>query len=92
MAPITRPHASSLPKVRRFQIFQDCYARTDVAWIAGAEGFDTAYARMKRIAAEQPGRYFIFDVRRRVVQAEIDTAKGERYRSPGAVEQSRSDN
>jgi hypothetical protein len=42
-------------------------------WLEAVEGLSNARERMEQIAAENPGKYFIFSVGSRTVLAEIET-------------------
>jgi len=44
-------------------------------WLETAEGFSKARERMRQIAAEKPGRYFLFSVQSHVILAPIETFK-----------------
>jgi hypothetical protein len=60
----------------RLDIFQGRFSQEheDVTWVECVEGSPrTAVERMKVIAEEKPGAYFVFDTRLRRVLAEIDT-------------------
>jgi hypothetical protein len=53
----------------------------DPLWLETVEGFDQARERMERIAAERPGRYFLFSTQAQAVLAETETfAKSESAR------------
>jgi hypothetical protein len=45
----------------------------DARWIETAEGLSEATDLMKRLAAARPGPYFVYDLRRQKVLANIDT-------------------
>lgn len=46
----------------------------DAMWLESAESLSKARERMEKIAAEKPGRYFIYSVRSHAVLAQIDTS------------------
>jgi hypothetical protein len=45
----------------------------DAMWLEAAEGLSKARERMEQIAADKPGRYFIYSIRSRTVLAQIET-------------------
>ena len=45
----------------------------DAMWLESVQGLSNARARMVQIAAEKPGRYFIYSVRSHAVLAQIET-------------------
>jgi len=47
----------------------------DAMWLETVEGLNNAQQRMERIAAQVPGRYFVFSVHSRAVLAKTDTTK-----------------
>lgn len=57
-----------------YDIFAGRYGETGIRWIACVEGLVEASERMKRLAAENPGPYFIFDVSSRALLASVDTS------------------
>ena len=65
-----------------FDIFSGVPDR-DARWLETVEGLGASFDRMKEIAAENPGRYFIFDPREHVVRLCIDTKLTARLKSHG---------
>jgi hypothetical protein len=59
--------------VPTFEIFRGLYLESDALWIECVEGLATAVERMKEIAAEKPGPYFVFDAKSHQVLATINT-------------------
>jgi hypothetical protein len=59
--------------VPSYDIFRGYSLETDVLWIESVEGLGAAAERMRAIAAEKPGPYFVFSVRDHEVLASIDT-------------------
>jgi len=47
----------------------------DAMWLETVEGLDNARNRMERLAAQVPGKYFVFSVPNRAVVAKTDTTK-----------------
>lgn len=47
----------------------------DAIWLEAVEGLANARARMAEIAAQKPGRYFIFSSAVNSIVAQIDTTK-----------------
>jgi hypothetical protein len=45
----------------------------DAKWIESLEGLDLAQARMRQLAAQQPGAYFIFNTWNMCVVSEVNT-------------------
>jgi hypothetical protein len=45
----------------------------DAMWLESVEGLSNARARMEQIAADTPGRYFIYSVRSHAMLAQIET-------------------
>lgn len=45
----------------------------DAVWIEAVQGFGNAYERMTRLAAQQPGPYFIFCQKTHTICGSIDT-------------------
>jgi hypothetical protein len=59
--------------VPTFDIFRGRYPEPDAIWVEPAEGLGAAVERMKVMAAEKPGPYFVFDVRAHQLMAAVDT-------------------
>jgi hypothetical protein len=59
----------------RYDIFAD-RKNKDAVWIEAVEGLGSANARLKQLAAERPGPYFVFSVEAGTVVAAIDTTNG----------------
>jgi hypothetical protein len=49
-------------------------SRANPFWHEPVEGLEAACERMKQVAAQRPGRYFVFCARTGVVLAKIDTS------------------
>jgi len=45
----------------------------DALWIESVEGLSNARTRMLQIAAQKPGRYFIFSLENQAILAKIET-------------------
>ena len=61
----------------------------DASWVEAVEGMGAASERMKQIASESPGAYFLFSSQARNVLASIDTTQGLRaLRSMGKLRKS----
>ena len=45
----------------------------DAKWLESVAGLDRAQARMRQLAAQQPGAYFIFNTWNLCVVSEVDT-------------------
>ena len=58
--------------VPRFDLFSGT-PEWDATWIDAIDGLTKARDRMERLAADKPGRYFIFSTPRSTVVMEIDT-------------------
>lgn len=48
-------------------------------WVANADGAESAHVRMKQVAVEKPGRYFVWDAYLRRVIDTIDSAAHETH-------------
>ena len=55
-----------------YDIFSGTYD-SDTAWLCAIEGLWNARMKMERLAAEHPGKYFVFCVKEQIVVATIDT-------------------
>jgi hypothetical protein len=44
----------------RYGIFSGSFEEEEATWLGSVDGFEAAYNRMKRIAIDAPGRYFVF--------------------------------
>jgi hypothetical protein len=51
----------------------------DAIWLDAVEGLSNAAARMKQLAADKPGAYFVFSHETWRVVASIDTAQGAEF-------------
>jgi hypothetical protein len=60
--------------VPRFDIFYGRFPEADIVWMECVEGLGAATERMKALAAESPGPYFVFDTHCHAVMASIDTS------------------
>jgi hypothetical protein len=59
-------------KLPQYDIFSGC-ADKDALWIETVEGLGNAYDLMTKIAAESPGRYFVFCPRSHAIRGSINT-------------------
>jgi len=57
----------------KYGIFSGSYLKEDATWLESVEGLDAACDRMKKIANEHPGKYFIFSSDKRKAVGSIDT-------------------
>ena len=57
-----------------FDIFSGRLENGTALWIDAVEGVRNAADRMKQLAAEKPGRYFVFSLEKRTVVAAIDSS------------------
>ena len=62
--PIREAFGSGLPT---FDIFRGHYQDKDATWVDAVEGLGKARERMKQIATEKPGPYFVFSCHDRLV-------------------------
>lgn len=60
--------------VSRFDIFAGTPGSQDILWKEAVTGLAAATDRMKELAAESPGPYFVYYVSARQVLAAIDTS------------------
>jgi hypothetical protein len=60
----------------KFDIFRGS-SYDDLQWLECIGGLDAAIDRMHQIASEQPGMYFVLNVKERMVVALTDTKGGE---------------
>lgn len=60
-------------RVSTYDIFSGRIDR-DAMWIEAVQGFGNAYDRMTKLAAKQPGYYFIFCHKTHTVCGSIDTS------------------
>ena len=60
--------------VSRFEIFKGSSDRQAI-WVESVEELSAANERMKELADESPGSYFVFDVRARRILTTLDTTK-----------------
>jgi hypothetical protein len=59
-----------------FDIFSGArYSGKEMKWIEAVPGLTNARERMEKLAAEKPGRYFLFSVSTDTILAKIDTGK-----------------
>lgn len=63
-----------MPPELRFDIFSGANDK-DAMWIESVEGFPKARERMEQIAAQAPGKYFVFSSHSRAVLLKIDTSR-----------------
>jgi hypothetical protein len=73
------PIPSPVPK---FDIFCGRFPDPNVVWVDAVEGLAAACKRMEQIAAEKPGRYFVFNASDRTVLATTDTHPSESHIDP----------
>jgi hypothetical protein len=59
--------------VPKFEIFRGRFPETDVLWLECVDGLAASVDRMKAIAAQKPGPYFVFNAQCHEVLASIDT-------------------
>jgi hypothetical protein len=57
-----------------YHIFSGRYGTRNVLWRYSVEGFGTANQRMKELAAQEPGPYFVFCTEKQDVVAATDTS------------------
>lgn len=57
-----------------FDIFRGTTEK-DAQWVEAVPGFMKALQRVKEIANSKPGRYFVYEARRRSTIVQIDTGK-----------------
>ena len=57
----------------RFDIFRGIPFEKDAIWVETVEGLANARERMEKLAAEKPGRYFVFAPLSRSILALADT-------------------
>jgi hypothetical protein len=61
-------------RVPTYHVFSGSFRDIDVMWLGAVEGLGAANERMKAIAAEKPGPYFIFSLETNSVFGSIDTS------------------
>jgi hypothetical protein len=61
--------------VPQYSIFCGRFRDKDAQWVENVQGPGAAYERMKEIASQLPGPYFIFSARSREALASIDTSR-----------------
>jgi hypothetical protein len=59
--------------VPNFEIFKGRFADQNAVWVESVKGLAAANERMKQIAADKPGAYFVFSPVNHTVLAIIDT-------------------
>jgi hypothetical protein len=64
-----------------FVVFGDL-TEGGVKWLESVYGLANAQRRMKRIAAEKPGSYFVFDLQTASIVAKTNTVKQLKWVSP----------
>jgi hypothetical protein len=57
-----------------FDIFSGRFDDGNAMWVEAVEGLGTAADRMKQLAADNPGPYFVYSTQRRLVVARIDSS------------------
>jgi hypothetical protein len=60
--------------VPRFDVFSGLLNK-NALWIESVQGLGAAYERMKELAADRPGPYFVFDAISHKILAKTDTTK-----------------
>jgi hypothetical protein len=68
----SEPKAAASQPVPKFDIFSGVPDR-DASWVCAVRGLANAKERMDEIAAEKPGRYFIFYPPDRSILAQTET-------------------
>jgi hypothetical protein len=68
-------HTSFGSGLPTFDIFQGHYRDKDPKWLEAVEGLGSARDRMKQIATDSPGAYFVFSKHDRLVLDILDTTK-----------------
>ena len=61
--------------VGKYKIVSGCFGSHEVMWLESVDGLEAAHNRMKEIATERPGKYFIFSSNTKVAIASIDTTE-----------------
>jgi hypothetical protein len=62
-----------------FDIFSGRLEDGNALWVEAVEGVTNAADRMKQLAAERPGRYFVFSLEKRIVVAAIDSSAPQKW-------------
>ena len=68
--------------VGKYKIVSGCFGSHEVMWLESVDGLEAAFERMKEIAAQQPGKYFIFSPSTKQSVASIDTTQQSRSLVP----------
>jgi hypothetical protein len=63
-------------KVPRYHIFSGLRDK-NAMWLEYVDGLGNAYERMKELARQNPGPYFVFSAETHEVLASIDTSEGD---------------
>lgn len=61
-------------RVSMFDIFSGRFGDGNAMWVQAVEGLGNAADRMKQLAAESPGPYFVYSTQQRIVVARIDSS------------------
>jgi hypothetical protein len=61
-------------RVPMFDIFSGRFGDADALWLEAVEGLGNAADRMKVLAAEKPGPYFVFSTEKRIVVMAIESS------------------
>jgi hypothetical protein len=61
-------------RVPMFGIFSGYFGDKNAKWIEAVEGLGNAADRMKQLAAEKPGSYFVYSIEERMALAAIDSS------------------
>lgn len=62
-----------------FDVFSGCLENGTALWIEAVEGVGNAADRMKQLATEKPGRYFVFSLEKRTVVVAIDSSSPQNW-------------
>jgi hypothetical protein len=63
--------------VSKFSVFSGCFGDDDAVWLESVDGLEAACNRMKEIAGERPGKYFVFSSSAKKAVESIDTTEQE---------------
>lgn len=61
-------------RVPTFDIFSGRFGDGNAMWVQAVEGLGNATDRMKQLAADNPGAYFVYSTQKRMVVARIDSS------------------
>ena len=74
-----------MPLLPRYEIFSGEYAEKDATWIESVEGLGQAADRMRELAKEKPGPYFIFHMVSHQVLGVIDTTPKAKHKTKTGI-------